>query len=103
MRKRQPRLSAILRKNARKITAFELKVYAVVATIPAGQTRSYGWVACRIGKSRACRAVGNALNKNPCLGIIPCHRVIRSDGSIGGFVKGARRKRALLRREGAFL
>ena len=101
MRKFRPRLSAILRKGGHKITAFERKVYAAVMEIPAGQTRSYGWVASRIGNPGACRAVGNALNRNPLLGVVPCHRVIRSDGSIGGFAKGIERKRALLRREGA--
>lgn len=82
------------------MTAFERKVYMAVLRIPAGETRSYGWVAARIGKPRASRAVGNALNKNPFIGMVPCHRVIRSDGSIGGFERGARQKRILLRREG---
>ena len=82
------------------ITEFEKKVYRVVARIPKGEVRSYKWVALRIGRPRACRAVGNALNKNPYPVIIPCHRVIKSDGSLGGFAKGAAAKKRLLRREG---
>ena len=81
------------------ITAFQKKVYAVVSKIPKGQTRSYKWVAAKIGSPRAYRAVGNALNKNPYIGKVPCHRVIRSDGSIGGFARGAKAKRKLLKSE----
>jgi len=98
MKKRPGRLSNIL--NNAPITAFDRKVYRTVAKIPCGKTRTYGWVAVRIGRPRAYRAVGNSLNKNPFTGIVPCHRVIRSDGSIGGFARGVKAKRALLRREG---
>jgi methylated-DNA-[protein]-cysteine S-methyltransferase len=80
-------------------TAFEKKVYAAVSKIPRQEVRSYKWVAARIGHPKAWRAVGNALNKNPYMGKVPCHRVIRSDGSIGGFAKGTGRKRDLLKSE----
>lgn len=80
-------------------TEFEKKVYAAVSGIPAGQVRSYKWVAAKIGRPKAYRAVGNALNKNPYIGKVPCHRVIRSDGSLGGFAQGAARKRRLLKSE----
>lgn len=100
MRKRRALLSNILEDNPFGLTGFEKMVYTAVSKIPAGQVRSYGWVARSIGRPRASRAVGNALNKNPFIGIVPCHRVIMSDGSIGGFAKGVRRKRMLLRREG---
>ncbi|MCX5667199.1 MAG: MGMT family protein [Candidatus Omnitrophica bacterium] len=84
-------------------TGFEKKVYLAVSKIPKGQTRSYKWVAAKIGRPKAYRAVGNALNKNPYIGIVPCHRVIRADGSIGGFAKGAARKRQMLKKEIASL
>jgi methylated-DNA-[protein]-cysteine S-methyltransferase len=77
-------------------TEFEKKVYAAVSGIPPGQVRSYKWVAKKIGRPRAYRAVGNALSKNPYMGRVPCHRVIRSDGSLGGFALGSIRKRKLL-------
>jgi AraC family transcriptional regulator of adaptative response/methylated-DNA-[protein]-cysteine methyltransferase len=80
---------------------FERRVYAVVRRIPRGQTRTYAWVARQIGRPQAWRAVGNALNRNPYAPHVPCHRVIRSDGSLGGFARGMRRKQAMLRREGA--
>ena len=78
---------------------FSDKVYAIVSKIPKGETRSYEWVAAKMGRPKACRAVGNALNKNPYIGIVPCHRVIKSDGSIGGFAKGIKKKRRLLESE----
>ncbi len=82
------------------LSDFEEKVYRAVSTIPKGETRSYEWVAEKIGHPYAYRAVGNALNKNPYPGIIPCHRVIKSDGTIGGFFKGTRAKKLLLFKEG---
>ncbi|MDO8535893.1 MAG: MGMT family protein [Candidatus Omnitrophota bacterium] len=82
-----------------RLTDFEKKVYAMVMKIPLGKTRSYKWVAAKIGSPKACRAVGNALNKNPYIGIVPCHRVVRSDGSIGGFARGVNNKRKLLKSE----
>lgn len=84
-------------------TDFEDRVYAATSDIPRGETRSYKWIAVKIGRPKAARAVGNALNKNPRIGKVPCHRVIRSDGSIGGFAKGVMRKKALLRAEGFIL
>lgn len=64
-----------------------------------GEVRSYKWVAAKIGRPRAYRAVGSALNKNPFAPYVPCHRVVRSDGSLGGFARGAAAKNKLLRRE----
>ncbi|MCX5715271.1 MAG: MGMT family protein [Candidatus Omnitrophica bacterium] len=83
-----------------KLMAFESKVYKAAKAIPKGQVRSYKWVAGKIGCPRACRAVGNALNRNPYPVIVPCHRVVRSDGSPGGFAKGVSNKIRLLRTEG---
>ncbi len=68
--------------------------------IPRGEVRSYGWIARRIGKPGAARAVGNALRTNPFPLVIPCHRAVRSDGRIGGFQGGSAMKRDLLEMEG---
>ena len=84
-----------------KPTPFQLRVYAVVRRIPKGQVRSYQWVAARVGNPRAARAVGQALRRNPWPEAVPCHRVVRSDGSLGGYAWGPARKRRLLAREGA--
>ena len=81
-------------------TSFERAVYVVVRRIPKGHTRSYQWVAARLGNPRLARAVGNALNRNPYAPQMPCHRVVRSDGTLGGYARGVGRKRALLHREG---
>ena len=67
------------------MTQFEWKVLEAALTIPFGQTRSYQWVARKIGQPKAMRAVGQALRKNPYPIAIPCHRVIRSDGTPGGY------------------
>ncbi len=83
------------------LTSFQRKVLEVVKTIPYGEVRSYKWVAERMGKPRAARAVGQALKRNPYPAIIPCHRVIRSDGKLGGYSKGIQKKRRLLKDEGA--
>lgn len=80
---------------------FKRKVWLACASIPRGETRSYEWVAGKIGKPRACRAVANALAVNPFAPEIPCHRVIRKDGSIGGFSGrgGIMHKKRLILRE----
>ncbi len=80
-------------------TNFRSKVFAVVAKIPPGRVRTYGEVARLAGKPGASRAVGAVLSKNWNLAI-PCHRVIRSDGTLGGYNRGLKRKRVLLRQEG---
>ncbi len=77
-------------------TDFEKKVWAVLREIPFGETRTYKWVAEKIGNSSAVRAVGRALSKNPLPVIIPCHRVIESDGSLGGYSSGVNVKKRLL-------
>ena len=75
---------------------FTRAVLRITAGIPYGEVRSYRWVAERLGKPKAMRAVGNALAKNPIPIIIPCHRVVRSDGALGGFALGLNWKRKLL-------
>ncbi len=78
---------------------FSKKVYKIVAKIPRGKVITYKMAAKLAGSPRAYRAVGNALNKNPDLKKIPCHRVIKSDGKIGGYRYGTKRKIALLKKE----
>ena len=80
-------------------TPFQKQVWEAVRLIPYGETRSYGWVAQQIGKSKAARAVGQALGKNPFLIVVPCHRVISGDGSLGGFGGGLEMKEKLLKLE----
>ena len=81
------------------MTKFQEKVYKVVSRIPKGQTLTYKEVALAVGSPKAYRAVGNALNKNPDLGKIPCYRVICSDGKTGGYVLGEKKKIELLEEE----
>ena len=84
---------------------FKAKVIKIVAGIRRGNTLTYKEVAARAGNPKAARAVGNILNKyyRDCVKLkkykIPCHRVIRSDGKIGGYAKGEREKRELLKKE----
>ena len=80
-------------------THFQREVWEITKRIPYGETRSYAWVAEQIRKPRAARAVGQALGKNPLPIIVPCHRVIASDGKLGGFGGGLKMKRHLLSRE----
>jgi len=81
-------------------TAFQQAVWAALRAIPAGETRSYGEIATAIGKPGAVRAVGSACGGNNLAVLIPCHRVLRGDGALGGYAYGLPRKQALLRREG---
>ncbi|MDO8462555.1 MAG: MGMT family protein [Deltaproteobacteria bacterium] len=84
-----------------KGTLFQKKVWKVLLKIPQGKTRSYRWVAQKIGRSKAVRAVANACGKNPYAPFVPCHRVVRSDGSLGGYSSGGVSvKKKLLRKEG---
>ena len=83
-------------------TKFQLKVWAYLRKIPRGSVKTYSQVAKGIGKPLAVRAVANAIGKNPYAPKIPCHRVIRSDGSLGGYSGkgGVKTKRFLLKKEG---
>lgn len=82
-------------------TAFQEAVWAELRKIPPGETRSYAEIAAAVGQPRAVRAVGTANGSNPVAVLVPCHRVIRSDGSLGGYAGGLERKRRLLERERA--
>jgi O-6-methylguanine DNA methyltransferase len=80
-------------------TAFQLRVYEAVRAIPYGGTRSYRQVAQAIGQPVAAQEVAQACAGNPVALVIPCHRVVRTDGGLGGYRWGVQRKRALLERE----
>jgi AraC family transcriptional regulator of adaptative response/methylated-DNA-[protein]-cysteine methyltransferase len=82
-------------------TAFQEAVWRELRKIPAGETRSYADIAAAIGDPKATRAVGTANGSNPVAVLVPCHRVIRSDGTLGGYAGGLDRKRKLLAAEGA--
>ena len=86
----------------RQVTPFQWKVYEAILRIPKGQVRTYAEVARMIEKPNAARAVGQALKRNRWAPQIPCHRVIASDGSLGGYSApgGLAAKRRLLQREG---
>lgn len=81
-------------------TAFQEAVWNALRAIPAGETRSYAQIAAAAGNPKAVRAVGTACGSNHVAVLIPCHRVQRSDGGVGGYAYGPDRKRALLKREG---
>lgn len=80
-------------------TPFQQRVWETALRIPYGQVESYGWIAGEIGKPNAVRAVGGAMGANPLAIIVPCHRVLRSDGGLGGYAGGLHWKRKLLAME----
>ncbi|MBN2234762.1 MAG: MGMT family protein [Opitutales bacterium] len=77
-------------------TPFQLAVWRALTSIPRGATASYRDIAEQIGEPKACRAVGNAIGRNPLMILIPCHRIVRSNGQTGGFRWGPALKRELL-------
>ena len=87
--------------NKLRGTPFQLKIWEYLKKIPKGRVKTYSQVAKAIGKPKAVRAVANAIGKNPYPPSIPCHRVIRSDGSLGGYSGrgGIKQKLKLLRSE----
>jgi methylated-DNA-[protein]-cysteine S-methyltransferase len=84
-------------------TAFEQKVWAELRAIPCGVTKSYGEIARKLGDINLSRAVGTANGRNPIAIVVPCHRVIGSNGTMTGYAGGLHRKQWLLRHEGALL
>ncbi len=89
--------------SAVSATPFARTVLAALARVPYGATTTYHALATAIGAPRASRAVGNALGANPLVIVVPCHRVLRGDGSLGGYAGGLPAKRALLALEAAHL
>ena len=77
-------------------TPFQERVWRTACTIPRGETRTYGWIAERIGAPKASRAVANALSRNPVAIVVPCHRVVPSTGGVGGYACGSELKARLL-------
>jgi methylated-DNA-[protein]-cysteine S-methyltransferase len=86
--------------NLKQLSGFSAKVLKETCRIPHGKLASYSGLAARIGSPRAARAVGTALANNPFPLVIPCHRVVRADGSLGGFGGGLKMKKELLDKEG---
>jgi methylated-DNA-[protein]-cysteine S-methyltransferase len=84
-------------------TPFQQSVWAALLEVPFGRTTSYGAIAARIGRPRAVRAVGAAVGANPIGIIVPCHRIVGTDGSLTGYAGGLDRKIRLLELEGALL
>ncbi len=82
-----------------RVTAFQQRVLEELQRIPYGETRTYGDIAKAIGNPKAARAVGNACNKNPVPLVIPCHRIVGSDGKLTGYAFGLERKETLLKLE----
>jgi O-6-methylguanine DNA methyltransferase len=82
-----------------KGTNFQLKVWRALLEIPAGSVTTYGTLAAVVGNPSASRAVGTAVGSNPVSYLIPCHRVIRASGELGGYAWGVERKKAMLWRE----
>jgi O-6-methylguanine DNA methyltransferase len=90
--------------DLRSVTEFERAVLLKAREIPRGEVRTYAWIAAQIGHPAAVRAVGSALRKNPVPLLIPCHRVVRSDGHIGNYaLGGSANKWAILAAEGVSL
>lgn len=92
-----------LKYDIRELSEFQQAVLHKALQIPKGQVRPYGWIAQEIGSPKAVRAVGTALARNPVPLLIPCHRVVRTDGTIGDYALGSPNKRRILEREGVGL
>ena len=82
------------------VTAWEKKILLLVSYIPPGKVITYKELARAAGTPKGCRAVGNSLNKNPWAPSIPCHRVVKSNGEVGGFAHGQKKKMEYLSSEG---
>ncbi|MDO8558041.1 MAG: MGMT family protein [bacterium] len=85
------------------MTLFQKHIYEITKKIPHGRVSTYAVVARAIGRPKAVRAVGSALNKNPFAPHVPCHRVVRSDLTVGGFASGSHAKIKLLLKEGVIV
>jgi methylated-DNA-[protein]-cysteine S-methyltransferase len=84
-------------------TAFQRAVWRALLDVPPGHTSTYGAIARQVGAPQASRAAGAAIGRNPVAIIVPCHRIVGSNGSLTGFAGGLKRKEALLQHEGALL
>lgn len=84
-------------------TPFQVAVWKALLEVPPGRTSTYGAIARRVGAPQGARAAGAAIGRNPVAIIVPCHRIVGSDGSLTGFASGLPRKERLLQHEGALL
>ena len=100
---REKKITKTINKRKCYGTKFQLAVWAEISKITQGNTKTYSEIANLLGKPKSARAVANACGKNPHPGPIPCHRVIRSDGGLGGYsgIGGIKKKLKLLRSEKA--
>ena len=89
--------------SEKQLTVWQKRVFALVKKIPKGRITTYKIIAKRLHNSQGSRAVGNALKNNPFLLVIPCHRIIKSNGEIGGYVGGIGVKMKLLKQEGILI
>ena len=94
--KKRPKKSSL---SSKKLTDFALLVYREVIKIPAGEVRTYKEIARAVSRPRAYRAVGSALKKNPAPFLIPCHRVVKSNGDAGSYIYGKKIKQRLIQAE----
>jgi methylated-DNA-[protein]-cysteine S-methyltransferase len=92
-----------LRVDLTRLASFQRQVLEELVRVPYGGVDTYGGLARRIGRPRAARAVGGALNRNPIPIVVPCHRIVGASGNLVGYAGGLERKRALLGLEGAVL
>src|SRR5688572_27513219 len=101
--KNKIKLSAAIAGKMKEYPPFYQAVWKACAEIPRGEVRTYGWIARRIGKPKAARAVGMALGKNPFAPAVPCHRVVGANGTMTGYsgTGGVAAKRRMLLKEGA--
>lgn len=97
---RDPILTALLGGQCHRQMTWHQQVWCVCCRIPQGKVATYGQLARWLGRPRAARAVGQALNRNPYAPTVPCHRVVGHDGSLTGFADGLIAKESLLKREG---
>lgn len=97
-----PKISTNILKSMKSYSSFSQTVWKACFLIPKGQVRTYGWIAKKVGKPGAARAVGRALGKNPFAPTVPCHRVVGADGRLTGYsgAGGVREKRRMLKAEG---
>jgi len=79
-----------------KLSLLAKKIYAVLLTIPPGEIRTYAWLARKVGKPRHSRAIGQILKRNPWPLLVPCHRIVKSNGELGGYALGVKTKKNLL-------
>ncbi len=92
-----------MKKTVNNVSPFAASVYQATELIPLGKVATYGQIAKYLGSDKSARAVGGALHRNPFAPKVPCHRVIQSNGQLGGFASGTKTKSILLEKEGVII